>query len=95
MKMNNKYHIYLLFLGLIIFVITLFVVLFYESVPDIVVAFLCFLSLVLMLPNVLFSVRAEQEPTAITWKISISIIIATVFSILWLVICILRFFNLV
>lgn len=94
--MNNRFRVISFFLGILIFFINVLLFVFSELyINDFAFVLLCFLSLLLMLPNAIFSIQEEQNPGPTAWKSFFTVVIGCIGFFIWLVICILRLFNLV
>lgn len=90
---NKKNQIFYLFsIGLLIVIVFLG---YYvsEQIPSFVFPFLLFLCCLLLLPGAMYHIRPEQEPSAVSWKIFISIVIGCFSLFIGFIICLLKYIG--
>ena len=73
------------FLSAAILVIVVLLGCFFENqIPSFVFLLLLFSCCLFMLPYLLYSIKPEQEPSAVTWRIFFSIMIGSFLLVFWL-----------
>ena len=92
--MTNRINImcYLFSIGLLLIIVFLGYY-FVDHIPAIVFLFLLFLCCLLLLPGAIYNIQPEQEPTAISWKIFISILVGCVTVFIGLIVCFLKYIG--
>ncbi len=82
------------FLSAAILVIVVLLGCFFENqIPSFVFLLLLFSCCLFMLPYLLYSIKPEQEPSAVTWRIFFSIMIGCFIFFIGFVICLLKFLK--
>ena len=94
--MKNKFRTFFLLLAIFTF-LTDFVLMYFfmDCIPGILFVVLLLLSCLFLLPNSIYCIQADQNPTPTDWRIFYSIIIVSALFLICIIIYVLYYFNFV